>query len=370
MPPADAERGPDVRAMVLAAGLGTRLRPLTATLPKPLVPALGVPLLECTFDLLRRAGVRRVALNVHHLAARMAAAARELAQRAELDLTVLEEPQILGTGGGVRGAASLLGGADAVVVVNGDTFLDPGLDLGAIVRSHLTSGAAATMLVRENPDPVAYPPVEADADLRVRRIAGRPAAPGPPAGDRSAAPLHPWLFAGVHVLAPRLLDLLEPGKPSDINRALYPEIIAGGERVLAAPFALAWADIGTPARLLAANLELLDAPPPRLLELAAGHGLELIGGSLRPSASAGGAVDPSARVVRSVLAGAVTVEAGAVVEGSLVLPGARIGCGARVTGSFVAVGAKVAPGAILPRRLLAADGGEAAIEAERSGANR
>ncbi|MGZ6162482.1 MAG: sugar phosphate nucleotidyltransferase, partial [Myxococcaceae bacterium] len=103
---------PRSRALVLAAGLGTRLRPLTDTYPKPAVPFLGAPLLRRTFAVLARAGVDRVALNTHHLPEAMARVAREEGARRDLAITTVHEPVIQGTGGGLRGLARALPGDD------------------------------------------------------------------------------------------------------------------------------------------------------------------------------------------------------------------------------------------------------------------
>src|SRR5438132_9370186 len=133
-----------MKAMVLCAGFGTRLRPLTDKVPKPLVPVCGLPLLQYNFALLKGAGVTEVVINTHHLGAEMEKGARELASAIGLSLEVSrEEKHILGTGGGVRRAAHLLG-QGTFFLLNGDMLFD--VDLAAALAAHRAQGAAATMV--------------------------------------------------------------------------------------------------------------------------------------------------------------------------------------------------------------------------------
>src|SRR5262252_2699590 len=120
--------------MVLCAGLGTRLRPLTERVPKPAVPVCGVPLIQLNLALLAEVGVRRAVVNVHHLADAMAEAASAAARAVGLSLTVSREPIIAGTGGALREARPALAGADAIVVVNGDILFD--VDLPPVLAAH------------------------------------------------------------------------------------------------------------------------------------------------------------------------------------------------------------------------------------------
>src|SRR5919197_3090864 len=150
----------DVVGMVLCAGLGTRLRPLTARVPKPAAPVCGVPLVRYALALLAHAGARRAVVNVHHLPDAMAATAEAAARAVGLDLAVSREPVIAGTGGALREAAPLLAGADVIVVVNGDVLFD--VDLAAALAAHRTSGALATMVLMPMPPGASYASVETD----------------------------------------------------------------------------------------------------------------------------------------------------------------------------------------------------------------
>jgi NDP-sugar pyrophosphorylase family protein len=333
--------------MVLGAGLGTRLRPLTHILPKPLVPVLGVPVIEGTLELLVQAGASRVAVNLHHLGHVLREALAHLRGGTPFDLVFVDEPDLLGTGGAVKNAAPILAGASAIVVVNGDTLLDA--NLGALVSRHLSSGAAATLLVRENPDLARFAPVETDAALRVWRIAGH--------GDRNRAGLKPWLFAGVHVLDPEVLSLLPAGGACDINRVLHPALIARGSRVAAVPFDALWSDVGTPGRLLDANLAALAAPPPHLQRLAERDGYSrdgsiMVGRDVRLAEAAslhrviaghGSGIGRGAHLEDVVLFPGAEVGAGAVVRLAILGPMARVEAGAEVAGAMLVGGAPPVP---------------------------
>ena len=321
--------------MVLCAGLGTRLRPLTDLLPKPAVPLGGLPLVRWSLALLRGAGVRRVVVNVHHRAAEMERAARGAAAALGMELAVSAEPVIAGTGGALRQARPLLRGAGAVLLLNGDVLFDA--DLPAAIEAHRRGGALATMLLAPMPPGAAYAPVEADAGLAVRRIAGRPGPGGPG--------LVPWHFTGYHVISPRLLDEL-PDEPfdCDVNRHVYPPLLDG--RVRGHVDRGAWSDLGSPAGYLRANLEVLAGAPRRPRPGADPRA----GLSPRPEpgvwAGEGVVVEPGAVLRGPLLLGAGSrVEAGAAVGPAAVVgAGCRVGAGAEVRQAVAWEGTALAPG--------------------------
>ena len=242
-----------MRAMVLCAGFGTRLRPLTDTCPKPMVPLCGVPLLRFNFALLKTAFVDELVVNTHHLGPAMERGAVEQAESLGLILSISrEERHILGTGGGLKKAAALLGDG-TFFVLNGDMLFD--VDLSAALAAHRAAGAVATMVLAPYPPGATYGAVEVDAQDRVRRIAGRGAAPS--AGEK-------WTkrhFTGVHLLEPEALARLPEGE-SDINRTAYVRLIHDGARVLGFVQNGAWADLGAPKSYLRSNLDVLAGRVP------------------------------------------------------------------------------------------------------------
>jgi mannose-1-phosphate guanylyltransferase len=340
--------------MLLCAGLGTRLRPLTLRVPKPAVPVCGVPLVRWNLALLAGAGVSRVVVNVHHLPDAMAAAAADAARALGLSLSVSREPVIAGTGGALREARAHLGGADAIVMVNGDVLFD--VDLRAALEDHRASGALATMLLLPMPEGARYAAVETDASGAVRRIAG---AFGP-GGDG----LSPWHFTGVHVLSPALLDAV-PAAPfeCDVNRHVYPPLMASGAvrgRVVAGY----WNDLGTPDRYLAANADVLSGAVPlaRFRGADPFPGLKALaervfvapttrwGPDVRVTAPAlvgdGAFVDRDAEIGPGAVVGAAaTVGAGARVRGAVVWDGTAVRAGEVVEGAIAAGEDRVRGGA-------------------------
>jgi len=224
-----------VRAIILAAGLGTRLRPLTNTLPKPLLPVAGTPLILWNLLLLRRHGITEVIINLHHLGHLIE---KELGDgsRFGMQLSYSREPVILGTGGGIKQAEPFFNG-EPFVVLNGDTLLE--LDLGALVKFHTQRDALATMVLREDPDADRWGAVETDGQQRVVRIIGR--------GLSEAGQTAKRMFAGVHVMHPRLLKDVPTGQASSIIDT-YVDAIQRGEGILGYRMDGYWSDVGTPER--------------------------------------------------------------------------------------------------------------------------
>jgi len=314
-------------AMVLCAGLGTRLRPLTLQWPKPAMPFFGAPLVRYSFALLAGVGVRRVVINTHYLPERMAEVAEAEASLLGLELAVSHEPEIQGTGGAIREAADALRG-EPFVLVNGDAFCS--FDLAGLIAAHQARGAAATMAVAPMPPGESFAAVEATPEGEVRRIAGH--------GPSTNEPLTPWHFLGVHVIEPRVLDHVPARGAQDINRTVYPALLATGDRVQACPVPLgAWADLGTPKRYLTACEELLTGlaelgPLGRSSPLPAAEAarLRLIEPHARCFVDPTAVVSPKATLEGSIVGPKAIVEEGAVLRRAVVLPGTRIRKGEHV----------------------------------------
>lgn len=229
-----------MRAIILAAGFGTRLRPLTDTLPKPLLPIAGRPLIVWNLLLLRRHGITDVIINLHHLGHLIEQALGDGSQLG-MRLTYSREAAILGTGGGLKQAEPFFGGED-FLVVNGDTLFE--LDVTGMVSAHRQSRALATMAVRADPDPDRWGAVELDGARRVVRIAGR--------GRHPEGPTEKRMFAGVHLMHPRFLASVPAGRESSIIEA-YVGAIQAGEPVAGFELRGYWSDVGTPERYEAAK---------------------------------------------------------------------------------------------------------------------
>lgn len=233
--------------VVFAAGLGTRLRPLTEALPKPAVPLLNRPLAGYSLERLVGLGIRRVALNTHHLGE---AVAREVGGDvpAGVEARFVHEERLLGTGGGLRHAVEALGHArdeEETLVMNGDILFWP--DLEGALALHRRLGAVATVVLRPDPRARQLGALEIDEEGRVRRMLGRP--------ERVEGPLRELMFTGVHVLSARALRDL-PGEGC-IIRTSYRRWIDEGEVVAGFVDESAWRDLGTPGEYLRASVELL-----------------------------------------------------------------------------------------------------------------
>jgi mannose-1-phosphate guanylyltransferase len=311
--------------VVLCAGLGTRLRPLTGQLPKPAVPVCNVPLIRHALGLLAGAGIGRAVVNVHHHPEAMAATARAAAAELGLALEVSSEPIIAGTGGALRQARALLAGAEAVVVLNGDVLF--AADLHALLCAHRATGALATMALLPMPPGAGYASVEIDGGGRVRRIAGHHG----PGGEALSA----WHFPGLHVVSPELVARV-PERPfeCDLHRDLYPPLMARG-LVRGLVTHGAWSDLGTPAGYLAANLDV-----------AAGR-IDLARFGLPPARrlAASARIDAAATVGEDAVIGeGCVVPAGARVERAVLWAGTRLRAGERVVGAVAAGELRVVAG--------------------------
>lgn len=350
-----------MRAIVLVGGEGTRLRPLTLTIAKAMLPVAEVTMIERVLAHLARHGVDHVTLSMGYKPDAFLAAFPE-DRCAGVSLGYAVEPEPLDTAGAIRFAALHTHVDDTFVVVNGDVLTD--LDLAEVVRFHRHSAALATIALTPVPDPSGFGVVPTDATGRVEAFIEKPA-PG-------TAPTN-LINAGFYVLEPEVVGRIPSGRRVNIERETFPALAA--ERAL---YALAsdayWTDTGTPDLYLRANLHLVNGGRPAgpsagahrsgdgawvlgrpVIDVAVGEG-SLVGdaayvgrgSSVHGSVVGAGCRVEGASVIGSVLLPGAVVRAGAVVEGSIVGPGAAVGEGARVTGlSVVGEGAAVGPGAVL-----------------------
>jgi len=233
--------------MVFAAGLGTRLRPLTERLPKPVVPLMNRPLASYSLERLAAAGVTRCAVNTHHLAAEVPRALDGHVPSG-LEIAWAHEEVLLGTGGGLRHGLERLGPTDELIVVmNGDIFFWP--DLEAAIAHHRAIGAFATMVLRPDPAAARFGAIDIDPGGRVQRMLGVPESPG-------ATELRSFMFTGVHVLSPEVVTTL-PEKGC-VVRLGYQRWLAEGRVIGGFVDESPWRDLGTPEAYLKAHMDLLD----------------------------------------------------------------------------------------------------------------
>lgn len=306
-------------AAILAAGLGTRLRPLTYETPKALAPVLNRPLLGVVLAQLRQAGACRVAVNTHHLADQVEHFLKAHPP-AGIEVVVRHEPEILGTGGGLRSLAAALG-ETPFLAVNADILTD--LNFGEIFRRH-DENALATLVLHDCPR---FNNVWIDRD---GRLIGVGASPPSHAGPALA-------YTGVQVVSRRMLEYLPQTGPADLVEA-WRQALAQGERlatvVVSGHF---WQDLGTPEAYLAAHRRLLAGACPGLADFFPDAADPLVGAGtvLEPGVICLGGVclGRDVRVGRGTRLHNVVAWDGAHIGPELVVENCLVGRDARVTAS-------------------------------------
>ncbi len=322
-----------MKAVVLVGGEGTRLRPLTETIPKPLLPFMNRPFLDHVLDHLAEHGVDEVVCSSPYLEAVFHEFLETRKGRAP-SVQWITEAEPLGTAGAIAGARDLLDGP--FLALNGDILTD--MDLGALVEVHRSRGAVATIALHPVEDARPFGLVEAGPDGRVSAFREKPEDPVPGA-----------INAGVYVLEPAALAGVPAGRMVSIERETYPDLIARDEPVYSMVAAGYWLDLGTPEAYLQAHVDALDG---RIAEYR---------GVSRPYLAPDARVGAGAVVGPHVVMGpGAAVASGAEVDLSVLHRGAAVAGEARVTSSIIGLGASVEAGAEVRWSVLA----EGAVAAE------
>jgi mannose-1-phosphate guanylyltransferase len=320
-------------AVILVGGQGTRLRPLTETTRKDMLPLVDRPLLAYTFEHLRRHGVRRAVVSCGYMPTQIEEHFGDAYGELALEYRVEEEP--LGTGGGIGYAAR---GLDSTFfALNGDSLREA--DLGQLVDFHRESGGKATIMLTPVADPSRYGLVRLAPDGRVRQFLEKPR---PEEIDTDL------INAGLYVLEPEVLDLIPEGRAVSIEREVFPRLCEEGS-----VFGLAqpgyWLDVGTPESYLQAHRDVLERTLRTELGEALGAGYTLVDPTAR--------VHPEARLVPPVYIGPGAVVEAGVRAGSLAVvgAGARLGAQTIVENAVVAAGAVVGEGSTVIGSIVGAD---------------
>lgn len=327
-----------MKAVVLVGGEGTRLRPLTHTTPKPLLPIANEAFLDRQLAWMARHGVDEVVLSLGYLPDAFVAHFPN-GRFGDIRLCYAVEPEPLGTAGAIRFAADIAGIDERFVVCNGDVLTS--LDLGALVRFHDEHRAAATIHLVRVPDPSAFGVVPTFPDGEVKAFVEKPP-PGQAPTD--------WINAGTYVLEPAVLERIPPKINVSIERETFPRMLDARGNLYAMASDVYWIDIGTPDKYLAAHLDVmrgaLGLPP-----VADAHEHEP-GVWVQP----GAVIDPAARLVPPVLVGRDSVIGpGAWVSASSIGAGCTVGYGARVERSVLHDGARVGRAADVADSVLGVD---------------
>jgi mannose-1-phosphate guanylyltransferase len=328
-----------VQALILAGGEGTRLRPLTYTVPKPVLPLANRPFASYMIDWLAQHGFRDVVMSCGFLADEVRSVLGEVAHADGVELSYVEEPEPMGTAGAVKFCEDVLEARFAVL--NGDVLTD--LDISSLWRTHEERGARASLALVAVEDPSAYGLVELANGGAVAEFREKPA---PGTVDRGL------INAGAYVMERDVLDGVPAGRAVSFEREVFPALVGNG--LYAQELDGYWLDIGTPERYLQGTRDILTGAvhtavgplePPVLVAAGArvADGAELANCTVVGEDCA---VEPDCALDGAVLLSGVTVARGAVVRDSIVGAGARIGTGAQVEGqSVVGEGATVPDGA-------------------------
>jgi mannose-1-phosphate guanylyltransferase len=314
-----------MEAVVLVGGQGTRLRPLTLSTPKPMLPVAGVPFLTHQLTRLAAAGVDHVVLATSY---RSEVFVEHFGDGRQLGLHVefATETEALGTGGGIRNVASLLTSApdEPVLILNGDVL--SGHDMRAQLALHRDAGADVTLHLVEVDDARAFGCVPTDPAGRVQGFV-----------EKSADPPTNRINAGCYVFRRSVVDGIPEGRMVSVERETFPGLLASGAVVMAYAESAYWLDVGTPRALVRGSADVV---------------LGRVPGALPPDVTASGAaVDGSADIAPDATVGAgsalgpdAVVGSGATISGSILQSGAWVGAGSRVVDSVVGRDARVGDG--------------------------
>lgn len=314
-----------MKSIVLVGGEGTRLRPLTYSTPKQMLPLVGIPMIECVFETLARHGVTDAVLSLGYLPDRFIEAYPS-GVIGGVNVTYAVEPEPLDTSGAIRFAAEFAKIDETFLVVNGDVLTD--LDVTKLIKFHHDHGAEATIALHPVDDPSRFGVVPTTPEGRVIAFVEKP-----PAGE---APTN-LINAGTYIFEPSVLDRIAPTGRVSVERDTFPKLAAAGTL-----FAMAdetyWIDTGTPQAFLRANIDLLwGRYESRVIE-------NIVNGIWRHASST---VDPSASLTNVVVDRDCVVGADVVLENVVLLPGAIIEPGAQVRSSIIGTRAVIGEGSVL-----------------------
>lgn len=325
----------DTDAVILVGGKGTRLRPLTVSTPKPMLPTAGVPFLSHLLARIKAAGITHVVLGTSFKAEVFEDYFGDGADLG-LEIEYVVEDKPLGTGGGIRNVYDKLR-ANTVMVFNGDVL--GGTDLGGILDAHHAKNADLTMHLVRVPDPRAFGCVPTDAEGRVFAFL-----------EKTEDPPTDQINAGCYVFRRELIGEIPADRVVSVERETFPRLLEEGRRVFGYVDNAYWRDMGTPSDFVRGSSDLVRgiAPSP-LLEGKTGEclvdesagvsdGALLLGGTV---IGRGTEIGAGCRLDDTVVFDGVTIEPGAVIEDSIIGHGARIGANARITGCVIGEGAEI-----------------------------
>lgn len=325
-----------IEAILLVGGQGTRLRPLTISTPKPMLPVAGFPCTEHQIARAKEAGISRIVLGTSYRA-EVFEEYFDHGQNAGVELVYAVEDEPLGTGGAIRNAANHLtcGPNDPVVIFNGDVLT--GLDIAGLIEKWRAADADVALYLTRVEDPRAYGLVPTDETGRVLEFREKPTTPEEIVTDQ--------INAGCYVFRRSVIDSIPNGIPVSVERETFPALLNSGATVIGVVDEGYWLDLGTPLAFAqgSADLVLGNAPSPLI---AANVGASFVDESAQVSPSAilrnGTYVGPGAKIGD-----------GAVIDASVIFPDVVIGENSSVTKSIVSAGAVIGAGVVITEAVIA-----------------
>jgi mannose-1-phosphate guanylyltransferase len=335
--PATGDHTEPLEAILLVGGQGTRLRPLTISTPKPLLPTAGVPFLAHQLARASAAGVTRVILATSYRAGMFVDCLGD-GSAFGTEIVYVQEGTPLGTGGAIRNAAQALRGGPGspVLVLNGDVL--SGHDLAAQLDLHGKAEAAVTLHLVEVSDPARFGSVPTDADGRVTAFL-----------EKTPQPVTNRVNAGCYVFRREVIEKIPPGAVVSVERETFPALIADDAVVMGYLDTSYWLDVGTPQAFVQGSCDLVRgrlASPALTPGGVPGEALLLDGAEVDPGAWAGGG---------TVVGAGSVIEAGARVDGSVLFDGVRVGAGARVSASVLGRRARIGESVVLDGAVIGDD---------------
>jgi NDP-sugar pyrophosphorylase family protein len=332
-----------MKALILAGGEGTRLRPLTLAMPKPVVPVVNVPFLRYQLELLRKHGVNEVILSLGYQPQKIEAV---LGDGSGLGMRIhyMVEQSPLGTGGAYKNAEALLDGR--TIVFNGDILCD--LDLTAVLRQHQLHQATATLVLTRVQNPSAYGLVETTDDGRITRFLEKPSA------DEITCDT---INAGTYILEPEVLKVIPRGENYSFERGVFPGLLHDQRPVYAFVSEGYWIDIGTPQKYMQVHQDILHrrfSPP-------------MTSAAATPSMAATARVDQNSRFAPGVVIGDMAkVQASslgegcrignnAILESCVLWPGVSVGENSRLVGCIIGRDCRIGRYAVISRGVVLGD---------------
>ncbi len=312
-----------MRAMILAAGFGTRLKPLTLGLPKPMFPVLNNPLLEHTLDLLSSQGIQDIIVNVHHLPEKIIDHFGD-GSKFGVRLQFSREEEILGTAGGIKKAQPFLD-KGTFLVMNSDVLAD--IDIKSILTFHKEKKSCLTLAVRKDPEPEKYKPIHLADNGRITQFVDASI-------KNSSTTTERVMFTGIQIMEPEIFSRIPPDKFYGTTEDVFPTMIEEGLPVYGFLLDKYWIDMGTRETYIQAQVDALEGK----LKLKTAPSRNPEGPLVVPPVHIGkdSEISNDAQVgPYAVLGNGCRIRSGAVVENSILWEGATIGSGATIQNSIV-----------------------------------